>query len=102
VPSSLNWTDGLGGTPVSAANLSKLMVAADAATAGTPTGDALRAALVLPKVGGYTYNADGTVASGPDGETYAYNSDGTVHSVTLNGTTRVYSYNTDGTVSGAA
>jgi hypothetical protein len=53
-------------------------------------------------VGGYTYNADGTVASGPDGETYAYNSDGTVHSVTLNGTTRVYSYNTDGTVSGAA
>jgi hypothetical protein len=78
------------------------MVTADAATAGTPTGDALRAALVLPKVGGYTYNSDGTVASGPDGETYAYNSDGTVHSVTLNGTTRVYSYNTDGTIAGAA
>jgi hypothetical protein len=45
VPSSLNWTDGLGGaTPVSAANLGKLMVTDDAATAGTPTGDALRAA----------------------------------------------------------
>lgn len=67
-----------------------------------PISAALKAATTLPMVGSYTYNADGTVASGPAGETYAYNSDGTVHSVTLNGVTRTYSYNSDGTVASAA
>lgn len=42
--SSMNWVDGSGGgTPLTAANLNKLMVSVDAGTAGTPTGDALRA-----------------------------------------------------------
>ncbi|MGZ4617195.1 MAG: hypothetical protein ACXV3F_00395 [Frankiaceae bacterium] len=41
----MNWADGSGGgTPLSAANLNKLAVVADAATSGTPTGDAFRAA----------------------------------------------------------
>lgn len=46
MPSSMNWADGsAGGTPLTAANLNKLMVTADVATAGTPTGDGLRTAL---------------------------------------------------------
>lgn len=45
MPSSMNWVDGIGGgTPISAANLNKLAVVADIPTAGTATGDALRAA----------------------------------------------------------
>lgn len=47
--SSFNWVDGsAGGTPLTAANLNKMMVAGDVGRAGTPTGDALRAA-----IGGY-------------------------------------------------
>lgn len=43
----MNFVDGpSGGTPLTAANLNKLAVVADIGTAGTDTGDALRAALV--------------------------------------------------------
>jgi hypothetical protein len=86
----MNWTDGLGGaTPVSAANLGKLMVTADAATAGTPTGDALRAAyatyLTLAAnpdtiiVGTITRDGNGAATSAgvvwPDGTTGTYTAD---------------------------
>lgn len=48
MPSSMNWADGSnGGTPLSAANLNKLAVVADIPSAGTPTGDALRATFAL-------------------------------------------------------
>jgi hypothetical protein len=76
VPSSLNWTDGLGGaTPVSAANLGKLMVTADAATAGTPTGDALRAA----------FEAKVSRTSATTGQVPTLQSDGTLAFASVSG-----------------
>lgn len=51
-----------------------------------------------PLVGSYVYNADGTLASDPDGQTYTYNPDGTLHATTLNGVARTYLYNPDGTI----
>jgi YD repeat-containing protein len=56
----------------------------------------------MQTVGSFTYNADGTVASDPDGNTYAYNADGTVHTVTKGGVTRTFTYNADGTIASVA
>lgn len=57
---------------------------------------------VLPTAGSFTYNADGTVRTDPDGNTYTYNADGSVHTIAKAGVTRTLTYNADGTVASVA
>jgi fibronectin type 3 domain-containing protein len=66
------WTNG-GSPAINAANLNKLAVVDDVATAGTPTGDALRAAY-LPKWKANTAYASGEPVLNPSGQTVTANS----------------------------
>lgn len=78
----------------------------DAATAAlvndgsSTTASALRTNLVLPlpTTGSFTYNADGTIATDPDGNSYTWNTDGTLATQTKGGVTRTFHWNTDGSL----
>lgn len=52
----------------------------------------------LPSTGSFTYNADGTIATDPDGNTYTWNADGTPATQTKGGVTRTFHWNADSTL----